>query len=233
MLLARGVKFEEIVSKKLPYPLSDNPSYPEFEKFLKGLCNHIERLDYSTHFPRSLSDGDLYYFKQNGAPGYGDPLDRPLELCEKDLNDMVYTPDIMEKVYGVVAYYDEKTGLWKVDKEKSEKLRDEMRKKRLEKAIDFSEFYRMEREKIIESRFIRPVAKMYSEQRELSTRWWKEFIEFWQLSEDYMPEAEDIESYIEKVYTKHEELIRKYRSMLEEKGYDLSGVKHLTLAERR
>jgi N-methylhydantoinase B/acetone carboxylase alpha subunit len=232
-LLARGVKFDEIVSKKLPYPLEDNPAKPEFEKYLRGLCRHIERLDYSTHFPRPLSEGDFYYFKQNGAPGYGDPLDRPLELCEKDLNDLIYTPDIMERVYGVVAHYDESKGLWKVDKERSERLRDEIRKERLKKAVDFSEFYRREREKIIESRFIRPVAKMYAEQKEISPRWWKEFIEFWQLPEDYVPEAEDLEEYREKVYRKHEELIGRYRRMLEEKGYDLSGIRHLLLSERR
>jgi N-methylhydantoinase B/acetone carboxylase alpha subunit len=232
-LLARGVKFDEMVSRKLPYPLEDNPAKPEFEKYLRGLCRHIERLDYSTHFPRPLSEGDFYYFKQNGAPGYGDPLDRPLELCEKDLNDLIYTPDIMERVYGVVAHYDESKGLWKVDKERSERLRDEIRKERLKKAVDFSEFYRREREKIIESRFIRPVAKMYAEQKEISPRWWKEFIEFWQLPEDYVPEAEDLEEYREKVYRKHEELIGRYRRMLEEKGYDLSGIKHLLLSERR
>jgi len=232
-LLARGVKFDEMVSKKLPYPLEDNPAKPEFEKYLRGLCRHIERLDYSTHFPRPLSEGDFYYFKQNGAPGYGDPLDRPLELCEKDLNDLIYTPDIMERVYGVVAHYDESKGLWKVDKERSERLRDEIRKERLKKAVDFSEFYRREREKIIESRFIRPVAKMYAEQKEISPRWWKEFIEFWQLPEDYVPEVEDLEEYREKVYRKHEELIGRYRRMLEEKGYDLSGIKHLLLSERR
>ena len=232
-LLARGVKFDEMVSKKLPYPLEDNPAKPEFEKYLRGLCRHIERLEYSTHFPRPLSEGDFYYFKQNGAPGYGDPLDRPLELCEKDLNDLIYTPDIMERVYGVVAHYDESKGLWKVDKERSERLRDEIRKERLKKAVDFSEFYRREREKIIESRFIRPVAKMYAEQKEISPRWWKEFIEFWQLPEDYVPEAEDLEEYREKVYRKHEELIGRYRRMLEEKGYDLSGIKHLLLSERR
>lgn len=232
-LLARGVKFDEMVSKKLPYPLEDNPAKPEFEKYLRGLCRHIERLDYSTHFPRPLSEGDFYYFKQNGAPGYGDPLDRPLELCERDLNDLIYTPDIMERVYGVVAHYDESKGLWKVDKERSERLRDEIRKERLKKAVDFSEFYRGEREKIVESRFIRPVAKMYAEQKEISPRWWKEFIEFWQLPEDYVPEAEDLEEYREKVYRKHEELIGRYRRMLEEKGYDLSGIKHLLLSERR
>jgi len=232
-LLARGVKFDEIVSKKLPYPLEDNTAKPEFEKYLGGLCRHIERLDYSTHFPRPLSEGDFYYFKQNGAPGYGDPLDRPLELCEKDLNDLIYTPDTMERVYGVVAHYDESKGLWKVDKERSERLRDKIRKERLKRAVDFSEFYRREREKIIESRFIRPVAKMYAEQKEISPRWWKEFIEFWQLPEDYVPEVEDLEEYREKVYRKHEKLIGEYRKMLEEKGYDLSGIRHLLLSERR
>jgi N-methylhydantoinase B/acetone carboxylase alpha subunit len=232
-LLARGVKFDEIVANKLPYPLGDYPSSPEFEKYLSGKVKYIERLDYTFHFPRPLDEGDLYYFKQNGGPGYGDPLDRPLELCEKDLNDLVYTSDVMEKVYGVIAHYDEKTGLWKVDRERSEKLRAELKRKRLEKAIDFTEFYLREREKLVNSRLARPVAKMYKEQKEISPRWWKEFIEFWLLPEDYEPRVEGLEEYRARVYAKHEDLIKRYRKMLEEKGYDLSGIKHLTLGERR
>jgi len=231
-LLARGVKFDDIVADKLPYPLEDDPSNPEFERYLNGRCKYIERLDYTFHFPRLLGEGDLYYFKQNGAGGYGDPLDRPLELCEKDLNDLIYTPEIMEKVYGVVAFYDEKKGLWRVDKERSENLRSELRKRRLERAMDFSEFYTKEREKLINSKLARPVAKMYLEQREISPRWWREFMEFWQLPEDYAPKVEELDEYRERVYRKHEELIKRYRRMLEERGYDLSGIKHLALRER-
>lgn len=230
-LLARGVKFDEVRSKKLPYPLSDNPDEPEFERYLTGLCKSIERLKYATHFPRRLEEGDIYYFKQCGGPGYGDPLDRPLWLCEKDLNEGIYTPDIMRKAYGVIAVYDEDKGLWKVDEEASEELRRRKLEERLSKALSFEDFYRLEREIILKSNFIRPVAKMYREQREISPEFWKEFIEFWQLPSDYVPKVEDIEEYREKVLKKHEELIIEYRSFLKSKGYDLK-VNYSTLRER-
>jgi len=111
-------------------------------------------------------------------------------------------------------------------------LRSEMKKKRLERAMDFSEFYAKEREKLINSKLARPVAKMYLEQKEISPRWWREFVEFWQLPEDYVPKVEELDEYRERVYRKHEELIKRYRKILEERGYDLPGIKHLTLRER-
>ncbi len=232
MLLARGVDFDSLISEKKKYPLSDNPNEPEFESQLAGYSKYIERLDWATHFPRPLSEGDMYYFKQNGGPGWGDPLDRPLELCEKDLNGGFYTSDIMERVYGVIATCDD-FGTWKVDREASEKLREEKRKKRLEEAVDFSEFYKMERERLLRSDVSRPVAKMYQEQKEVSPNWWKEFIEFWKLSEDWIPEADDLDTYFDHVLHKHEEQVENYRKKLESEGYDLSEIKHLTVRERR
>ncbi len=232
-LLAKGVDFERIISERKPYPISDNPNEPEFEKYLDGYAKYIERIDYVFHYPRPMDEFDMYYFKQNAGQGWGDPLDRPLDLCEKDLNDGIYTADIMKSVYGVVASYDEESGIWKVNREESERLREEIRKKRLEKAVDFGEFYREEREILLTSNFIRPVAKMYQEQKEVSPRWWKEFIEFWQLPDDWYPEAQDRESYLTRVLEKHERLIEDYREYLKSKGYGLKSIQHRTLAERR
>jgi N-methylhydantoinase B/acetone carboxylase alpha subunit len=232
-LLARGVNFEQLTRDKAPYPLSDDPMKPEFEEHLRDYCKYIERLDWSTHFPRMLAEGDIYYFKQNGGPGYGDPLDRPLELCEDDLNEGVYTPEIMERVYGVKASYDEKLGVWRVDKNESEKLREKIKKERLERALNFAEFYREEREIILGSQFTRPVARMYQEQKEVSPRWWKEFTEFWQIPEDFIPEADELDEYFEKVLQKHRKLVDGYRSFLKEAGYDIEKVRHVYLEERR
>lgn len=232
-LLARGVDFERLVRDKAPYPLSDDPMKPEFEKHLRDYCRYIERLDWSTHFPRMLAEGDIYYFKQNGGPGYGDPLDRPLELCEDDLNEGIYTPEIMERVYGVRASYDEKLGVWRVDKNESEKLREKIKKERLERALNFAEFYREEREIILSSQFTRPVARMYQEQKEVSPRWWKEFTEFWQIPEDFVPEADELDEYFEKVLQKHRKLVDGYRSFLKDAGYDIEKVRHVYLEERR
>ncbi|MEM0503309.1 MAG: hypothetical protein QXT58_01210, partial [Archaeoglobaceae archaeon] len=93
-------------------------------------------------------------------------------------------------------------------------------------------FYIEERERILISSFIRPVAKMYQEQREISPDFWNEFLEFWQLPQDYIPEVEELEEYRERVLRKHEELIKHYREFLEKKGYDLSKIRHLSLRER-
>jgi hypothetical protein len=52
------------------------------------------------------------------------------------------------------------------------------------------------------------------------------------LPEDYVPKVEELDEYRERVYRKHEELINRYRKVLEERGFDPSGIKHLTLRER-
>lgn len=232
-LIARGVDFERLKNEKAPYPLGDNPNEPEFEKLLAEYVRYFERLDYASHYPRPMEEFDIYYFKQNGAPGWGDPLDRPLELCEKDLNDGIYTPDVMERVFGVKAEYDEKTGLWHVDREASLKLRRELRERRLKESVDFREFYLEERKILLESRMIRPVAKMYLEQSQVSPRWWREFLEFWQLPEDWKPRVQGIEEYLAHVIEKHRKLMKEYRRYLEAKGYDTSKIEYVTLGERR
>ena len=232
-LLAKGVDFKKIISERKPYPLSDNPDEPEFEKYLRAHVKYIERIDYASHYPRPMDNYDLYYFKQNPGSGWGDPLDRPLDLCEKDLNEGIYTEDVMKRVYGVLASYDEEKGIWTVDRKASEKLREEKKKERLEKSISYEEFYREERENILHSNFIRPVAKMYQEQREVSQSWWREFLEFWQLPENWVPNIDDKDKYFDHIIEKHKRLIENYRVYLESKGYDLSGIKHQTLAERR
>ncbi len=230
-LFASNVNWNKMIEDKVKYPISDNTFEPEFERALAKYAESFVRLKYAIHFPRILEEYDLYYFKQNGGPGYGDPLDRPLELCEKDLNEGVYTSEVMERIFGVLANYDEKTGLWEVDKHGSEELRKKLREERLNKAIEFSEFYKKERERLIMSKLIRPVAKMYKEQMEISPRWWMEFIEFWQLEENYAPEVENIEDYRKRALKKHENLINMYRNYLKSKGYEVEKIKYLLYGE--
>jgi len=51
---------EEIIGKKLPYPLGDDPDNPETELLVKG---KFERLPRCTIFPRKFREYDLFYVK--------------------------------------------------------------------------------------------------------------------------------------------------------------------------
>ncbi len=175
----RNTNFEEVISDKKPYPLGDgNPESSEAESLIEG---EVTRLPYAAIYPRVFSEGDIFHYTISGGPGFGDPLERSYELCEKDANEGIYTPDVLERVYGVVV---EKVGdRWVVNREKSETLREKMRKKRAERAMDFEEFWLRERRKITEGELKEHVKRMFRESIALSKNWGKEFKDFWLLDE--------------------------------------------------
>jgi N-methylhydantoinase B/acetone carboxylase alpha subunit len=175
---ASKTDLKERWDKKLPYPLGErDPEDSEIEKNIKG---EIVRLDYGTIYPRVFDEYDVLHYFIYGGPGYGDPLERDLKLVEKDLNEGIYTEDVIRKVFGVAAEKDAE-GRWRVNREKTEELRRELRKKRAERAISFEEFYERERSKITENRIIESIRTAYRESIALSQRWGKEFLEFWQI----------------------------------------------------
>lgn len=172
---------EELWKEQKPYPQGDNPDRPEVDDLVSA---EVTRLPYGTYYPRSFANGDLIYMKYNGGPGYGDPLERPLELCERDLNDGIYTPRIMENVYGVVASQDER-GRYVVDRNRSEQKRAEIRRTRGERSVDFAEFYRRERSRLLNGELTPVVRAMYAELADVGPRWWAEFRDLWQLPEEF------------------------------------------------
>ena len=181
-LLAHNTDFEERISGKEPYPLGDaDPENSEVDRLIKG---DVIRLNYSTVYPRVFEEGDLFHYFISGGPGFGDPLDRSYELCEKDANDGVYTPDILERVYGVVV--ERRGDRWVVNVEESEKKREEIRKRRAERSMSFQEFWEYERKKITRGELKEHVKRMYRESLSLSKSWASEFRKFWKLPEDFM-----------------------------------------------
>jgi N-methylhydantoinase B/acetone carboxylase alpha subunit len=171
---------EEIIRNKLPYPLGDNPDNPEAELLVKG---KFERLPYCATYPRKFKEYDLFYVKFAGGPGFGDPLERPYELCEKDANDGIYTERILRDVFGCIVRKEGDT--YVVDREASEKRRKEIREQRKVRSMDFKEFYMLNRQKLL-GKLPEPVRYMYKEVITLSKKWGSEFIEFWQLPKDWV-----------------------------------------------
>jgi len=186
-LYAKNTNMEEIIKNRLEYPLGDPyPENGEFEKYLQG---DITRKPYCTIYPVNLENSDIFYYMQSGGPGYGDPLERKTELIKKDLDDEIYTKNIVFNVYGVVAEYDESKGEWIIDETATQTRREELRNERKEKSMTFEEFWKQERSKITDNRLSEHVNAMYSESLELSDKWAKEFREFWKFPEDFKMEV--------------------------------------------
>jgi N-methylhydantoinase B/acetone carboxylase alpha subunit len=183
ILRAENTNMPEVIMNKQPYPMGDpDPANGEFERFIKG---KITRIPEGMMIPIGLKNNDLVHWRESGAPGYGDPLERELDLVRQDLKDYIFTEDVVYKVYGVVARYDEAKREWLVDKEQTEKRRDQLRKEREAKSMTFEEFYQREKQRIVEGNLIDPVKKMYNESFQLSGNWGKEFLDFWNLPEDF------------------------------------------------
>ncbi|MFW9897841.1 MAG: hydantoinase B/oxoprolinase family protein [Candidatus Thorarchaeota archaeon] len=186
-LHATQTNLKEIFENQKDYPLGDpDPSNGEFERLLKG---NIVRKPYCVIYPITLENYDLIHYSESGGPGYGDPLERKLESVRKDLNDGIYTKEFVNKVYGVIANYDESKEEWIVD-EKSTKIRqEELMKERKEKSMTFEEFWEYERKKITEKKLYEAVLFMFSDSLKLSKKWAKEFREFWKLPDNYQMEV--------------------------------------------
>jgi hypothetical protein len=110
-----------------------------------------------------------------GGGGVGDPLERPSESVDADVEGEYLLPRYAESVYGVVPG----------DPGATERRRAEMREERGRKAVPVREWMQGERQRILDADLIAPVQRMYAESIRLSDRWAREFREFWDLPEDF------------------------------------------------
>jgi len=124
-------------------------------------------------------DGDIFAAATAARGGWGDPLERELRLVEDDLCDEWITPDVARNVYGVVA---EEGG--KVKVAESEQLRQNMRLTRKEKSVDAMDWWRKEREQVLNKRLSEDVLSMYADCLKYG-KFRREFTGMWQLAEDY------------------------------------------------
>ncbi|MGQ4872603.1 MAG: hydantoinase B/oxoprolinase family protein [Promethearchaeia archaeon] len=182
-LYAKNTNLKEIFKNQKEYPLGDSdPGDGEFERLLKA---EITRMHQNLIYPIMLKNYDMIYFALSGGPGYGDPLERKLANVKKDLDDEIYTKDIVYNVYGVVANYDDEKMEWIIDEAETEKRREEIKLERKENSMTFEEFWEYERKKLIENNLHEAVRRMYRESLELSEKWAEEFLEFWKLPKDF------------------------------------------------
>jgi len=186
-LIAKNTNLEEIFQQKQNYPLGDpDPTDGEFERYLKA---DITRIPIGTIYPIALENYDVIHFSESGGPGYGDPMERKLESVKKDLDEGLYTSDIVKNVYGVVANFDDDKNEWEIDNEATRIQKKRIMDERKNESLSFEEFWEKERNKILKGDFYESVSTMYSESLSLSAKWGKEFREFWKLDDNFQLEV--------------------------------------------
>jgi len=187
-LIAKNTNLKELIDNQKEYPIGDDdPSNGDFERLLEA---DITRKPWSSIYPVMLENYDLVYFPMSGGPGYGDPLERDLESVKEDLDEGIYTQDIIYNVYGVVANYSEEQEEWIIEREATQRRREEIRNERKAKSMSFEEFWNYEKNKLTERKLSDHVKLMYSESITLSQKWRKLFIDFWKLPEDFSMEVD-------------------------------------------
>jgi N-methylhydantoinase B/oxoprolinase/acetone carboxylase alpha subunit len=175
-----GTNALELIEKGMGYPTT----FQEIMQWIREGKLKVDRIIYTPGEvpPIELQDGDIYVLGTHGDAGWGDPIERSPSLIERDLNEGWVTPGVAKGVYGAIAQATK--GKWKVDEEGTLKERQQMRERRREKAKPFREWWRQERERVLNKEFREEVCYIYQDilQNEKSG---PQFRGFWQVGEDY------------------------------------------------
>ncbi|MFC1944381.1 hydantoinase B/oxoprolinase family protein [Chloroflexota bacterium] len=165
--------------------LDEGSSYPTDFIEVKNLLEHntfkagnVEV--YTTHSPNiECRNGDVFSFASGAKGGWGEPLDRQVALVEDDARYGWLTTDVARTVYGAVI-----DDHGNVNLAGTNELRQKMKSIRKERAINAREWWRQEREKVINKEFPDEVHCMYADSLKYE-KFRHEFTQMWQLPEDY------------------------------------------------
>ncbi len=167
----------EILEKGLPYP-TDFVQVREWLKEGKLKAGSVEL--YHADTPNVvLKDGDLFVTAALANCGWGDPLEREYDLVQDDVRYGWLASDVVRGVYGVVT---DKEG--KVKAKESEELRQQMRNRRKERSVDAKDWWKEEREQVLNKGFSEDVYNMYADVLKYD-KFRRQFMGMWQLPEDY------------------------------------------------
>jgi N-methylhydantoinase B/oxoprolinase/acetone carboxylase alpha subunit/acetone carboxylase gamma subunit len=172
----RGADLVERAQRGEAYPVADG-SYDEPALLEIGGEHEYKQDAFTTETP--IASGDLYEIVLRGGSGLGDPLLRPPGSVAEDVRDRHLLPRFAESVYGVALADGE------FDSAATDRLRGEIRARRLERAVPAREWWAAQRERILAGELIQPLRGMLAESMKLSPRWAAEYRGFWDLPEDF------------------------------------------------
>jgi acetone carboxylase, alpha subunit len=124
-------------------------------------------------------DGDLFATAAGSRGGWGDVLERDYDLIEYDIKYGWITRETAETVYGARA--DEKG---RVQREASDRLRQEMRERRRQRSVDAKDWWRRERENVLQRAWHEDIRNLYADCMKYG-KFREQFTGIWQLPEDY------------------------------------------------
>ena len=105
-----------------------------------------------------------------------------MSLVGKDLNEGWVSPEANKVVYGAVAQRID--GKWQVDWEATAEAQREMRRRRKERAVSGREWWKRERQRVVNRDFSEPVSSLYGDILKYEG-FRRKFVTTWQLPQDY------------------------------------------------
>jgi acetone carboxylase, alpha subunit len=190
LMLPNGIvaKTKEKIQGRKPYPLCEaDPGDSEILRLVAAetLCRDKNTLT----LPEIFQVGDLYLSMLSGGADVGDSLERNIKSIETDLAGGYLLPRYAEPIYGAVLMVE--NGRHKVDPDAAEKKREEIRKRRGQKARPVKEWLKDERQRVHEQKLPEIVKAMYESSMKTSPVWAAQFREFWELGEDFQFSKKD------------------------------------------
>ncbi len=177
IVFVHGTNMRELLDQGHTYP-RDFREILDWIKEGKLTAESIEVYnDPSPNIP--MKDGDLFATAAGQRGGWGDVLERPYDLIDTDLEYGWMTSDCARTVYGAVT-----NGNGHVDVAASDVMRQQMRNRRKERSVDAKEWWKQERQIVIDKRWHEDIYNMFAD----NCRWDKsrnQFYGMWQLPGDY------------------------------------------------
>lgn len=173
----RKTNTNELVKDQIALP-RDSSEIMEYKE--KGILQAEEYDVWKFDMPElSFVDGDILADAAGASGGWGDPLERDPHAVLEDVKYGWVEREFSQQLHGVVLKKDDSKNLV-VDIEATEKLRNRLYEERKQIAKPFSEWWKEERERVINKDMISPVLDMYDSSLSFEG-FQKEFNEFWQL----------------------------------------------------
>jgi N-methylhydantoinase B/oxoprolinase/acetone carboxylase alpha subunit/acetone carboxylase gamma subunit len=158
-----GADLIERAQRGEAYPLTD---YDRENRQLDSIGGRHDVRQDAYSMLQAFDQGDLYLSVGKGTGGLGDPLLRPVDQVQRDLDEGHLLPRFAESVYGVSD-------------------RPSYRARRLQRARPASEWWALQRERVLERRLSNQIKVMLAESMLLSPEFAAEYRGFWDLPEDF------------------------------------------------
>lgn len=180
MIFLHGTNMRDLMARSVPYPRS----WAETREYLaNGTLTAATVAVWKGGMPEvDVADGDLLVFLNNAGSGWGDPLERNPSRCSEDARGGDLTPERIRDVYGVLVQPDQDMA---VDAAATDILRESKRQERRAEAVPVRQWWSRTRNRIQAQDFKVPEVRDMHADCMRYPRYREDFIEFWQLGDDY------------------------------------------------